>query len=238
MNRYEKIQENNDWLIINKPAGLLVHGAGHIKEISLADHLIKDYPAIARVGEDLSRPGIMHRLDKDASGLLVIAKTQIVFDHLKNQFQARRVKKGYTALAHGRIEKDAGEINFPIGRSAKGHRMAALPATVKGEEQTAGRRAITEFEVIRRFVNYTLLKVRIKTGRTHQIRVHLSAYGHAIVGDDLYGTNKNRLKNKKLALGRIFLVADELSFTDLSGERQDFAIPLPDELSAFLKKIK
>jgi 23S rRNA pseudouridine1911/1915/1917 synthase len=234
---YEIIYENSDFLVINKPAGLLVHGADHIKETSLADQLLAAYPALARVGEDSRRPGLMHRLDKSASGLMVIAKKQNVFDHLKGQFQARRVEKIYTALVHGKISKDEGEINFPICRSVKGSRMAALPATDKGEQQTAGRQAITEFTVAKRFVNYTFLKVKIKTGRTHQIRVHLSAYGYPVVGDDLYGTRKTKTKNQKLGLGRIFLVADELSFTDLAGQKHSFSIPLPPELSHFLEKL-
>ncbi len=238
MIKYKKIFEDKNFLVINKPAGLLVHGADHIKEPTLADQLLKKYPELIKIGEDPIRPGIMHRLDKQVSGLMVITKTQAYFDHLKKQFQDRTIIKIYTALVYGKIEKDEDEINFPIQRSSKGHKMAALPFTTKGKFTEEGRQAITEFEVIKRFINYTLLKVKIKTGRTHQIRVHLSAYGHPVVGDDLYSTKKTREKNKKLNLGRIFLVATKLSFTDLDKEQKTFIIELPEELKNFLKHVK
>jgi 23S rRNA pseudouridine1911/1915/1917 synthase len=238
MLHYEKIYETDNYLIINKPAGLLTHGASHIKDESLSDQILSDYPDIKTVGEDPYRPGIMHRLDKLASGLLVIAKNQTTFSHLKQQFKKRLITKIYTALVYGQIEKDEGEINFPIQRSRKGYKMAALPLTAKGEPTIDGRCAITEFAVEKRYINYTLLKVKIKTGRTHQIRCHLSAYGHPIVGDDLYGTKKTREKNKKLNLDRLFLVARELSFKDLSGEIKIFKIDLPFKLKEFLKTIK
>ena len=238
MDRYQTIFENTNFLIINKPAGLLVHGADHIKEPTLADQLLKKYPKLAKVGEDPCRPGIVHRLDKQVSGLMAVAKTQTAFDHLKKQFQDRTIIKIYTALVYGKIEKDEDKINFPIQRSSKGHKMAALPFTTKGKLTKEGRQAITEFEIIKKFINYTLLKVKIKTGRTHQIRVHLSAYGHPVVGDNLYSTKKTREKNKKLNLGRIFLTATELSFIDLNEKQQIFKIDLPEELKIFLQQIK
>ena len=238
MLKYQTIFENNDFLVINKPAGLLVHGANHIKEPTLADQLLKKYPELAKIGEDPCRPGIMHRLDKQVSGLMVIAKMQAYFDHLKKQFQDRTIIKIYIALVYGKIEKDEDEINFPIQRSSKGHKMAALPFTTKGKLTKEGRQAITEFEIIKKFINYTLLKVKIKTGRTHQIRVHLSAYGHPIVGDDLYSTKKTREKNRKIKLNRIFLAATELSFMDLNKKQKTFKINLPNELKEVLQKIK
>lgn len=236
--KYEKVYENQEFIVINKPAGLLTHGADHIYEPTLVDQLLKDYPGITKVGEDPSRPGIMHRLDRLASGLLVVAKTPDSFDNLKKQFQARTIIKEYTALVYGKIDKDEGIIDFPIERSAKGYKMAAKPKTVKGEEYTNGKRAITEFRVIKQYINFTFLKLKIKTGRTHQIRAHLSAYGHPIVGDDLYSTKKTREQNKKLDLGRFFLIADKLSFTDLGGEQHSFSIDLPEELPKFLQRIK
>jgi len=238
MIKYKTIFENKKFLVINKPAGLLVHGADHIKELTLIDQLLKKYPSLKKVGEDPVRPGIMHRLDKQVSGLMVIAKTQPAFEHLKQQFHERKTIKLYTALVHGKIDKDEAEINFPIQRSSKGHKMAALPLTTKGKPTEAGRQAITEFEIIKRFINYTLLKVKIKTGRTHQIRVHLTAYGHPLVGDDLYGTRKTKEKNKKINLGRIFLVATELSFLDLDNKKHTYKIDLPRNLKNFLKQLK
>ncbi|MDD5032044.1 MAG: RluA family pseudouridine synthase [Patescibacteria group bacterium] len=236
----EIIAETDEYLVINKPAGLIMHGNDAKKEKSLAEMLVKKYPGIKKIGEDPERPGIVHRLDKEASGLVVIAKTQDSFDNLKKQFQKRTMEKKYTALVYGQISKDEEEILFPLKRSPDG-KMAALPIAYrdkKNADQPGVRRAITEFKVIKKFINYTLLKVKIKTGRTHQIRVHMLSYGHPLVGDDLYSTKKTREQNKKLNLGRIFLVADKLSFTDLAGDRQTFTIELPGELKEVLKKVK
>jgi len=235
---YELIKTTADYVVLNKPAGLIVHGAKHIKEQALIEILIKKFPEIAKIGDDPARPGIMHRLDKQVSGLMVIARNQDSFDSLKTQFQKRTVSKYYTALVYGRIEKDKEVINFPISRSVKGHKMTALPPTNRGEINTAGRNAQTIFWVKKNYINYTLLKVQIKTGRTHQVRVHLAAYGYPLVGDDLYGNKKSKLKNKKFNLDRIFLVADELEFSDLRGQRQKFKIDLPEDLKNILKIIK
>lgn len=261
-NKIEIINETSEFIIVNKPAGIIMHGAGHIKETSLADLVLKKYPEIKKVGDDQFRPGIVHRLDREASGLVVIAKTNDSFDNLKKQFKERTVIKEYLALVHGRVEKESGTLNFPIKRSRGGRKMSALPLSVKGEKNMEGRRAVTEFEVIKRYKDYTLVKLIIKTGRTHQIRVHLAAYGHPLVGDNLYGTKKTqgkniRLRNKlacppcesrrrdgrasgqeKLNLERIFLVAVKLSFKDLSGERKIYKIELPGELKNLLKVIK
>lgn len=232
------IAETPDYLVIDKPAGLITHGGEGARGATLVDWLLEHYPETKKVGEDPERPGIVHRLDREASGLLVVARRQNFFDVLKKQFQERKVKKKYLALVFGCLKKDAGVIDFPLQRAQAGYKMAALPKTVKGELNIKGRRAITEFAVVKKFVNYTLLEVKIKTGRTHQIRAHLAAYGAPLVGDDLYGTAKTRLKNKKISLGRIFLVAQELAFKDLNGEKKRFKINLPEDLKKFLKNIK
>ncbi len=236
--KYKLIEENEEYIVINKPAGLLTHGAPHIKEKTLVEQILKDYPDIAKVGDDPERPGIMHRLDKLASGIIVLARTMDSFDNLKSQFKNRTVKKDYTALVFGKIQKDEDEINFPIKRSTKGFKMAAIPSTNHGQENIEGRKAISKFVITTRFINYTLLNVKIKTGRTHQIRVHLAAYGHPIVGDDLYGTKKTRIKNKKLNLERIFLHAHKLSFKNLAGEIKEYEIKLPKDLKDFLAIVK
>lgn len=229
---------NKEFIVVNKPSGLIVHGAPHIKEPTLADWLIKKYPAIKKVGEDKARPGIMHRLDKDASGLMVIARTNEAFKSLKKQFQSRLVEKEYTALVYGSIAKETDKINFSLKRSAGGHRQAAVPEGYNFKENFLElREAFSEFKVIKRFVNYTLLSVRISSGRKHQIRVHMFAYGCPLVGDDLYSTKKTREMNHKNNLGRIFLVASKLSFRDLSGVKQSFAIELPPELENFLSEL-
>ena len=196
MKKYELIDKTEDYIVINKPTGLLTHGAPHTRGPALTDALVEDFPEIATVGDDPGRPGIVHRLDRLVSGLLVVARTQESFYNLKRQFQKRSIIKKYTALVYGQIEKPEDDINFPIERSSKGHKMAAKPTTVKGEKNDAGREAITDFIVIKRFINFTLLEVRIKTGRTHQIRVHMAAYGHPLVGDELYGTKKTKVKNE------------------------------------------
>ncbi|MFA5318260.1 MAG: RluA family pseudouridine synthase [Patescibacteria group bacterium] len=247
--KFKIIAETDDYLVINKPAGVIVHGGESVEEATLTDALEKQYPEIKKVGEDPLRPGIVHRLDKEASGLMVVVKNNKIFDHLKNQFQKRKTLKKYFALVYGQTSKEHDEINFPISRSAKGYKMAALPRSPRynfGEAgrssdtvgMRAGRNAITEFNVEQKFINYTLLDITIKTGRTHQIRVHMSAYGHPIVGDDLYGTKKTREQNAKLKLSRIFLHAHTLGFEDLNDEWQEFKIELPRELKEVLKKIK
>ncbi len=232
------VAKTKNYIIVNKPAGLITHGAEHIKSQTLADYFTSLYPSIKKVGDDPSRPGIVHRLDKEASGLMIVTKTQAGFDFFKNLFKKRLIEKNYTALVYGNIDINENQITFPIKRSASGFRMASLPLTKRGKKNIDGREAITEFTVIKKYINYTLLKLNIKTGRTHQIRVHLSAYGHPIVGDNLYGTKKTKEKNKKLDLKRIFLVATRLSFTDIDGQRQIYTVDLPEELQQLLKIIK
>ncbi len=226
------ISKTKDYLVINKLAGIAVHGAPHIHETTVVDLILEKYPEVAKVGPDPDRPGVVHRLDKDVSGLMVIARSQNAFDGLSLQFKERTIEKKYIALVYGKMEKDEGIIDFPIERKTEGFKMAARP---KGGE---GKRAITEFKTIKTYFHYTLLELKIITGRTHQIRVHLNAFGHPIVGDNLYSTRKFRDKNRELGLGRIFLIATELSFTDLGGKRVKFKIDLPDELTALLKKIR
>lgn len=236
----EIIFENDDFLVVNKPAGLIVHGALHIKQPTLADWLVKKCPRIKRVGENPYRPGIMHRLDKEASGLMVVAKTNETFAHLKKQFKDRLVEKEYIALVYGDVSKEYDSINFPIKRSAAGYRQAALPEEYEEGIEDAGdlRSAFTDFNVTERLNGYTLLRVRIKSGRKHQIRVHFYAYGHPLVGDDLYSTRKSKTLNRKVGLGRIFLVSALLSFTDINGEKQKFSLDLPAELKDFLENLK
>ena len=234
--KYNLIEKTEDYLVVNKPAGLLVHGAPKKEGVeTLAGQLVADFPEIAKVGEDPARTGIVHRLDWPVSGLMVIARTQAGFDDLKAQFSARRVNKYYLGLAYGQIKADEGLIDLLIKRSAKGNKMSARAKTFKKEAATDGRPAVTEFQTVKRYINYTLLRIRPKTGRTHQIRCHLAAYGHPLVGDDLYGTNKTKAKNKKIGLGRIFLAATELGFRDRHNAEKHYQIELPAELEEFLK---
>lgn len=227
----EIIKDTDDYIVINKPAGLVMHQAAGVTTPSVVDWLLEKFPFVRSVGEDPERPGIVHRLDREVSGLVAIAKNQAMFDHLKEQFKTRTVLKHYIALVHGADLPLEGSINFRLERSSQGFKMAAKPIN-----QT-GKVSLTLFTVEKRFHNYTLVKVEIKTGRTHQIRAHFSAYGHPVVGDDLYAGLRLRELNKKLHIGRVFLVAVELGFKDLKEELQTFSVPLPLDLEKVLKTL-
>jgi len=231
------LAETKDYIVVEKPKGLLTHSTDKNEPDSLAAILVKKYPELKKVGDDPRRPGIVHRLDKEASGLLVVARTQKMFEHLKNQFKTRTVEKEYTVLVHGKVAKDWDEIKFPIERSRNNDRMAALPATLRGEANLSGKESLTEFWVEKRFVNFSLLRVKIHTGRMHQIRVHLLAYDHPVVGDPLYFQKKQKDKWDKVC-GRLFLHCIHLAFTDLNNERQEFKSELPPELINFLPLLR
>jgi 23S rRNA pseudouridine1911/1915/1917 synthase len=223
------LAEEQDYLIIEKPAGLLVHPTLKQEKFTLVNWLVKNYPELKKIGEDPNRPAIVHRLDRKVSGLMIIPRTQNAFDYFKTQFKMRKIKKQYIALVHGKIETDDGLIDFPITRSKEG-KFVALP---KGSEQ--GKKAETEFEFEKRWQNYTLLKIKPLTGRTNQIRIHLNAYGHPIVGDSLYS---GKIKNSKIEIDRTFLHASRLSFFDLSGQKKVYESALPKRLKAVLEKLK
>jgi 23S rRNA pseudouridine1911/1915/1917 synthase len=207
-----------------KPAGLLVHGNGAMQEPTLADHAIALDPAIATVGEHAQRPGIVHRLDRLVSGAIVVARTQEAFLHLKDQFQNHTVEKRYDALVHGRVVRDMGDIHLRLARGAHG-RMVARP------ESQEGRESHTQFTVHTRYANATRLDINLLTGRTHQIRAHLHALGHPVVGDPLYAPHTR----SSLRLPRLWLHAHTLAFTDpATEERITVEAPLPNELVDFL----
>jgi 23S rRNA pseudouridine1911/1915/1917 synthase len=225
------LAETPDYVIINKPSGVLVHATGADKnETTLADWIRNRYPGIESVGQH-ERPGIVHRLDRDTSGVMVVAKTAAMYDHLKKQFTDRLVKKTYLTLLHGHVRDDEGEINHPIGRSRNKQRMAARPI----DTYATDRPALTRYEVVKRFRKpFTLAHAYPLTGRTHQIRVHFMALGFPVVGDQIYIVKKQR---SKIELGRHFLHAESLTFTNLSGESITFEAPLPAELQQYLDKL-
>lgn len=222
------LYEDDDLLAINKPAGLLVHDA-HTEEhrATVVDALIERYPEIVEVGDNPKRPGIVHRLDKNVSGVMVIAKTQRAFENLKAQFQKKTVQKEYLALVYGSLPKDADTIDRKIARSRPKGRMVARTTSQEGKE------AITQYEVLKRFTKATYVHVRILTGRTHQIRVHFQALGHPIVGDTLY--TLRRMKFKAIPLDRLFLHAYKLTIRLMDGRERTFVSPLPDELARLLQ---
>ncbi len=218
----EIIFEDDNIIVINKPAGLLTHARSEEllhQEPTLVDWLLKHYPAIKTVGDKPElRPGIVHRLDKEASGVMAVAKNQETYEHLKKQFHDHEIKKEYLALVYGKLETDYGKIELPVGRAEKGGRMAARAQGQPGKE------ALTEFEVLEKRKNCTLVKVMPQTGRTHQIRVHFFALNHPLVGDPLYQSKKF----KPIPSERLMLHAHKLTFKNLAGEEKTYAAPLPE----------
>ncbi len=213
------IEETPEVLVINKPSGLIVHPDKLVRSGTLVDLLLAHAPSIARIGEDPERPGIMHRLDKDASGLMVIAKTQEAFEILKKQFATHQVQKTYTALVYGEVAQDAGDIRFKIARSKTRGRMAARP-----EKDSEGKAAWTHYRVLTRYRNATLLELDIFSGRTHQIRAHLFALNHPIIGDPLY---TRRIAERNIRAPRLLLEATSLTFEDpVTHETRSYTLPL------------
>ncbi len=219
------IYEDNDLLVINKPAGMVVHpGPGHAQG-TLVNALLAHHPPIADVGPH-DRAGIVHRLDKDTSGALVVAKRQPVLEALQEQFRNRQVEKAYLALVKGEVQPPEGIIEVPIGRDPTDRqRMAPLPE---------GKYARTRYRVVRRFRGYSLVEAEPYTGRTHQIRVHLSWMGHPVVGDTDYGHRRQRLLKD-----RHFLHASRLGFTHPTRQEPvTFEAPLPSQLEALLRGLR
>lgn len=221
------LYEDDDVIVVNKPSGLIVHETETSDEPTLVDGLIAHDPAIAEVGDKRERAGLVHRLDKAASGVIIAAKNQTAFDFLKKQFKNRLVKKTYTVLVHGKMGDRAGTITLPISRAKSTGRMAAKP------ESQGGKPAVTHYDVVEQFPHHALLDVVIETGRTHQIRAHFFALGHPVAGDTLYKQKSQKL----LDIGRLFLHARELTVTLPSGEEKTFTAPLPDELVNVLNSI-
>ncbi len=220
------VYEDADVMIIDKPSGLMTHPApghnsGTLVNALLARGGIEAYGTVA--GED--RPGIVHRLDRDTSGLIVVARNDRAQTALMAQLKARRVKKTYLALAYGAMAAENGRIEAPIGRDPRHYsRMAVIPS---------GRPAVTGYRVRERFPAWSLLEIDLMTGRTHQIRVHLASIGHAVAGDPIYATGAARTGPTGLA--RLFLHSWRIEFASPSGDRLIRAeAPLPPELETVL----
>jgi 23S rRNA pseudouridine1911/1915/1917 synthase len=213
------LYEDNDLLVVDKPAEVVVFP-------DLIDYLIEKYPELKNTGE-APRYGVVHRLDKDTSGILLVAKSTEALIFLQKEFINRRVEKKYIALAEGEIKEEFGEIKTLIARSKKDFRKQVVSSN--------GREAITEFRVLERFKNYTLLEVQIKTGRRHQIRCHLSYLKHPIAGDKMYS-----FKNSKIPEGlkRQFLHASYLKIKTPNGKTKEFQSNLPEELKKVLENLK
>jgi 23S rRNA pseudouridine1911/1915/1917 synthase len=224
------IYEDRDYLVINKPSGVITHPKNESdKSPSVTEWVLKNHPEAKGVGEYPDRPGIMHRLDKETSGLLVIAKNQTAYDHFKKLFQTRAIKKYYTALVIGRPKADRGLIEAPIGRIGMKRTTIQRRGKLKDEKTAA-----TEYRVLKNFDGYSLLEVAPRTGRTHQIRVHLQHIGCPVAGDRMYAP-ENAPRPKGLT--RLFLHAQRLEFTAPDGKALSLEAELPDELKAVLENL-
>jgi 23S rRNA pseudouridine1911/1915/1917 synthase len=219
------LYEDEDVVAIDKPAGMVVHAGAGVHTGTLVNALLHRFGALSSEGGEL-RPGIVHRLDRYTSGVLLVARNDAAHRALAAQFANRRVEKVYLALVHGEVKQESGRIERPIARDpVRRVRMTARLA--------AGRAARSEFRVLRRFRRFTLLEVRIGTGRTHQIRVHLSSIGHPVVGDTLYGAPA-RVEGRP-QLGRYFLHARRITFYQpRDGREVVVSSPLPEELETWM----
>lgn len=229
------IMEEPECVVVNKPAGIIVHSVSHHSggDVTLADIMRKKYPDIEGVGDEPKfRPGIVHRLDKDTSGVLVIARTQDFFLHMKNLLQKRIAKKTYIALVHGVMERKNGIIDMPIGL-----KPGTTKRSVRARNMKMVKPAVTEYKTREQYEydgqQFSLLELFPRTGRTHQLRVHLASVNHPVVGDQMYGRRDN-----PWGLSRQFLHADSIEFDLPSGKRIRASADLPDDLDKILKKLK
>jgi 23S rRNA pseudouridine1911/1915/1917 synthase len=237
------VYEDEHLAVINKPAGMIVHPGAGISSGTLANAIAWHWmqkPAREQGRSDQltevasNRIGIVHRLDKDTSGLIVVAKNEEVNEALAEQFRDRTVEKSYVALVHGTIRENSGKIDRPIARDVRNR--------LKMDVSQTGRSALTLWRVRQRFEKFTLLDVDIKTGRTHQIRVHFASINHPVVGDATYNEGRDNnvadidIRHAIKSLGRFFLHAQRLSFTHpKTGERMEFTQEMPEQLSEFLE---
>jgi len=216
----EILYEDAAVIAINKPAGLTVHAGAGAHSGTLVNRLVHHFQALSQVGGSL-RPGIVHRLDKETSGVLLVARTDAAHRNLAAQFAARSVEKIYLALVRGVVRADSGRITKPIARDPV--RRTRMTTRIP-----SGRAALTEYRVLERFPGLTFLQIRLGTGRTHQIRVHMADLGHPVAGDKLYGGGKTPAP-------RMFLHAARIGFTSpATGERVTVEAPLPVELTGWL----
>ena len=235
LNKVKILFEDEDVLVINKPVGLVVHADGKTEEPNLCDWILKNYPKLEDVGEplvlkegtEIKRPGIVHRLDRETSGVLIIAKNQKSFLFLKEQFKNRKIKKIYNSFVWGEMKEEEGEINRPIGRSRKDFRLWSAQRGTRGKL----REAITEYKVLKKNKDFSFLEINLKTGRTHQIRVHMKAVNHPVVGDKLYAPKRD------FALGfeRVALHAFSVSFVLPKGNEIEVKAQLSDDFQKALE---
>jgi len=230
------IYENKDIVAVNKPAGLVVHSDGRTKEPTLSDWVLEHYPETKNVGESIElsdgseilKHGIVHRLDRETSGVILIAKNQDAFLFLKRQFQDRKIKKVYRAIVHGSFKEGRGTVDKPIGKSKKDFRRWAVAGT-----RGILREAVTEYKALCGVKDFSYVEVYPKTGRTHQIRVHMKAIQHPVVCDRLYAPNKEC----ELGMERVALHALSIDFFIRGGVEIKLEAPLPEDFKGALVKI-
>ena len=221
----EVVYEDNDIIVVNKPKGMVVHPANGNPDGTLVNAIMAMCKgSLSGIGGEI-RPGIVHRLDKDTSGLLIVAKNDLAHINMSNQIKDRQVKKIYIALAKGNIYEDEATINMPIGRSTKDRKKMAV--------RKDGKEAVTHFKVLKRYKDYTLLEVKIDTGRTHQIRVHMAEIGHPVVGDMVYSKGKN-----EFGVEGQMLHAQSLDFKHpITGKEMHLEAKLPEYFEKVLEKL-
>ncbi len=226
----EIIYQDENIIVVNKPSGMMVHPTDIEKENTLVNALVVFFPEIKKIhdGSEGSwmRPGIVHRLDKDTSGAIVVARNQKTFDELKRKFAHREMEKNYVALVYGHLKKEAGVIDAPIARSASFKKQKIARGKMKG----TARPAVTEYKLLKRYEDYDLVEAKPKTGRMHQIRVHFSSIGNPVVGDEKY---KRKDLSIPVGVERHFLHAQKLKF-ELFGKDYSFEAPLPNDFHGFI----
>lgn len=236
MNNIKILYEDNNFLVLDKPAGITVNRSDTTKgEYTLQDYVeqklkIQNPESEVDMNSDFyQRSGIVHRIDKETSGILLVAKNIKSFENLQAQFKERKVKKTYVALVHGEVKPDEGEIKVPVGRLPWNRKRFGVLA--------GGKQALTKYRVIKKFKGFTLLELNPETGRTHQIRVHLKYFNHPIFGDSLYAGRRTARDDRKV-LARVFLHAQKISFYNPQNNQLiSFESPLPVELTNILNSI-
>lgn len=219
------IYEDNDIIVVNKPKGMVVHPANGNPDGTLVNAILAICKnSLSGIGGEL-RPGIVHRLDKDTSGLIIVVKNDKAHINMSEQIKERNVKKTYIALVRGNVPEEEATINMPIGRSTKDRKKMAVTKN--------GKQAITHFKVLKRYSKYTLLEIKIETGRTHQIRVHMAEIGYPVVGDAVYSNGKN-----EFGIEGQMLHAYKLEFMHpITNKHMELTAPLPQYFEEILKKL-
>lgn len=219
------IYEDSDIIVVNKPKGMVVHPANGNPDGTLVNAILSICKnSLSGIGGEL-RPGIVHRLDKDTSGLIIVAKNNKAHINMSEQIKERNVKKTYIALVRGNVPEEEATINMPIGRSTKDRKKMAVTKN--------GKQAITHFKVLKRYSKYTLLEIKIETGRTHQIRVHMAEIGYPVVGDAVYSNGKN-----EFGIEGQMLHAYKLEFMHpITNKHMELTAPLPQYFEEILKKL-